>query len=195
MGCLVISRRSSPLWGSRVTIKGQVPPDGRPPRRGRGLWRALGFLVGGPIATFGVGNVVEGARTIESLAGRIKAESNRPSSVRLDDAGFFDLPETAARTNTDVHYLQILLRCRRTQTARATKTYLLGGCGFLAFWIYAGLIAPGGASTAYILALIALAGLFFIGAFYNALVNWQVRTNRLGSFQEFLATSETWWPS
>ena len=178
-----------------MTNEGQPPSDGRPPRRRHGLWRALGFLVGGPIATFGVGNVVEGARTIESLAGRIKAESNRPSSVRLDDAGFFDLPETAARTNTDVHYLQVLLRCRRTQTARATKTYLLGGCGFLAFWLYAGLITSSGVSTAYILALISLAGLFFVGAFYNALVNWQVRTNRLGSFQEFLATSETWWPS
>lgn len=178
-----------------MTNERQMPPDGRPPPRRRGLWRALGFLVGGPIAAFGVGNVVEGARTIESLAGRIKAENNRPSSVRLDDAGFFDLPETAARTNTDVYYLQVLLRYRRAQTARATKTYLIGGSGFLAFWVYSGLIAPGGASTAYILALIALAALFFIGAFYNALINWQVRTNRLGSFQEFLATSETWWPS
>lgn len=195
MGYLVTSRQSLPRWRSRVTTEGQAPPNGRPPRRRRGLWRALGFLVGGPIATFGVGNVVEGARTIQSLAERIKAESSRPSSVRLDDAGFFDLPETAARTNTDVNHLQVLLRCRRTQTARATKTYLVGGSGFLAFWVYAGLIAPGGASTAYIMALIALAGLFFIGAFYNALINWQVRTNRLGSFQEFLATSETWWPS
>ena len=104
MGHLATLRRLSPLWGSKMTNEGQPLSDGRPPRRRRGLWRALAFLVGGPIATFGVGNVVEGARTIESLAGRIKAESNRPSSVRLDDAGFFDLPETAARTNTDVHY-------------------------------------------------------------------------------------------
>lgn len=178
-----------------MTNEEQMPPDVRPPRRRRGLWRALGFLVGGPIAAFGVGNVVEGAHTIGSLAGKIKAQSNRPSSVRLNDAGFFDLPETAARNNTDVHYLQTLLRYRRAQTARATKTYLIGGCGFLAFWVYSGLIAPGGASTAYILALIALAALFFIGAFYNALIDWQVRTNRPGSFQEFLATSETWWPS
>lgn len=195
MGFPATSRRSLPRWGSRMTSAGQALPEGRPLRRRRGLWRALGFLVGGPIATFGVGNVVEGARTIESLAFQIKAESNRPSIVRLNEAGFFDLPETAARTNTNVHHLQILLRRRRAQTARATKAYLLGGCSFLAFWIYAGLIAPGGASIAYILALIALAGLFFIGAFYNALINWQVRTNRLGSFQEFLATSETWWPS
>lgn len=178
-----------------MTNERQATPDGKPVRRRRGLWPALGFLVSGPIATFGVRNVVDGARTIEILAGQIKAENNRPSSVRLDDAGFFDLAGTAARTNTDVHQLEVLLRYRRMQTARATKTYLIGGSGFLLFWVYAGLIAPGGASLGYILALIALATLFFIAAFYNALVNWQVRTHRLGSLQEFIATSETWWPS
>lgn len=194
MGCRATSRPSSLRWGSEMTNDRQAAPASRQARRPRGLWRALGFLVSGPIATFGVRNVVDGAHTIEILAGRIKAEANRPSSVRLDDAGFFDLPATAARTNTDIHQLEVLLRYRRVQTARATKTYLFGGCAFLAFWVYAGLIAPGGASTAYILALIALAALFFIGAFYNALINWQVRTKRLGSLQEFLATSETWWP-
>lgn len=178
-----------------MAIDEQTTPEARPARRSRGLWRTLGFLASSPVATFGVGNVVEGARTIEFLAGRIKAEGNRPSSVRLDDAGFFDLPETAAQTNTDVSHLEVLLRYRRSQTARATKTYLTGGCGFLAFWVYVGLFAPGEASLGYILALIALAGLFFIAAFYNALVNWQVRTKRLGTVQDFISTSETWWPS
>jgi len=105
-----------------MTKERQATPDEKPVRRRRGLWPALGFLVSGPIATFGVRNVVDGARTIEILAGQIKAENSRPSSVRLDDAGFFDLARTAARTNTDVYQLEVLLRYRRMQTASTTRS-------------------------------------------------------------------------
>jgi hypothetical protein len=44
-------------------------------------------------------------------------------------------------------------------------------------------------------ALCLTCGLFRLLAFHNALVNWQIRTLRLGSWREFLNTNESWWPS
>jgi hypothetical protein len=84
---------------------------------------------------------------------------------------------------------------RRRQTAVSTYCYLAGGAGFLALWTCEALLEPTYASLPYIVALIGLCGVFFLSAFYNALVNWQARTLRLGTAREFLATDDSWWPS
>ncbi len=77
----------------------------------------------------------------------------------------------------------------------STYCYLAGGVGFLALWTFEALLQPSYASLPYILGLIGLCGVFFLSAFYNALINWQARTLRLGTAREFLATDDSWWPS
>ena len=36
--------------------------------------------------------------------------------------------------------------------------------------------------------------LFFLVAFYNALLNFQIRTRRQATWREYLLTSESFWP-
>ena len=48
---------------------------------------------------------------------------------------------------------------------------------------------------AYVIGLLTICTAMFLSAFYNALVNWQIRTRRLGTVLEFLRTEESWWPS
>ena len=50
-------------------------------------------------------------------------------------------------------------------------------------------------SVAYVVGLLAICTAFFLSAFYNALINWQIRTLRLGTAREFLRAEESWWPS
>jgi hypothetical protein len=47
----------------------------------------------------------------------------------------------------------------------------------------------------YVVVLLLICGLFCLSAFHNALVNWQCRTERLGTWREFLSTDDSWWPS
>lgn len=166
-----------------------------PPKQRVGLWRTLGFLLGGPIAAFGAKNVVQGARTIGSLADKIKAGPPPDPRVRTNDERFLDLEATAFLAGTSAAGLEQLLANKRRQSARATKSYLAGGFGFLLFWFYEAFVSPAYASLPYVLGLIALCSVFFLSAFHNALINWQVRTRRLGTAREFLNASETWWPS
>jgi len=167
-----------------------------PPRKRRtGLWGTLGFLLGGPIAAFGAKGVAEGARIIGTLAGTIKAGQQPDSRVRVDDERFLDLQATAFLAGTSPAGLEQMLANRRSQSSLATKYYLLGGVCFLLFWFYEALVMPIYASLPYVLGLIALCSVFFLSAFHNALINWQIRTRRLGTAREFLNARETWWPS
>ena len=221
MGCRTTSRHSSPRWGSRsmrpndpddlrhdrLPPLGPLPPHDEkelvqppfckpaPPRRRRGLWRGLGFLLGGPVAAFGAMNIGEGARTIGALADRIKAGDQPDRRVRVDAKHYLDLQATAFLAGTNTAGLERLLANRRRQSAVATKSYLAGGCGFLAFWFYEAFVTPVYASLPYVLGLIALCGVFFLSAFHNALINWQARTRRIGSARDFLNADESWWPS
>ena len=166
----------------------------REPRQ-RGLWGSLGFLLGGPVAAFGAKNVMEGAHTISNLVDVIKAGRAPDRRVRVDEAGGLDLQAMALIAGTSEAGVEGMLANRRRQTARATWCYLAGGCGFLLFWFFQAFVSPVYASLPYVLGLVTLCGTFFLSAFHNAFVNWQVRTRQLGTARQFLNAEETWWPS
>jgi hypothetical protein len=54
---------------------------------------------------------------------------------------------------------------------------------------------PASPSLSYVVGMGAICSCFFLLAFYHALVNWQIRTRRLGTAREFLHADESWWPS
>ena len=169
--------------------------DLKPPRRRRGLWRTLGFLMGGPVAAFNAPAISNGARTIRDLAGAIHDGPSRDPRIMTEETGALDLRTMAFRFNTSEAGIDEMLRRRGRQTARATWSYLVGGLLFLGAWFYEAILTPSYASLGYLLGLLAVCGVFFLSAFKNALVNWQVRTRRLGTVREFLNARETWWPS
>lgn len=166
-----------------------------PPKRKAGLWRTLGFLLSGPVAAFGARNIVEGAHTINTLADTIKAGPQPDGRIRTGEDRTLDLAAIAFLSGSSEAEVERQLANRRRQTTLAARCYLAGGCGFLMLWFWQALISPAYASLSYVLGLLALCAMFFLSAFYNALVNWQARTRRLGTAREFLHAPETWWPS
>jgi len=161
----------------------------------RGLWGTLGSVLRGPVDAFNPQQVVEGAQTIGRLVDVIKAGPQADSRIRVADDRALDLAATAFLADTSQAEIQRQLWNRRRQSAISSYCYLAGGGGFLVLWTFETLLQPAYASLPYILGLIGLCGVFFLSAFYNALINWQVRTLRLGTAREYLATDDSWWPS
>ena len=167
----------------------------RPSTRRRGLWGTLGFVLRGPVDAFNPKQVTEGAQTIGRLVDVIKAGPQADPRIRVVDDRTLDLTATAFLAGASQAEVERQLWNRRRQTVVSTYCYLAGGIGFLALWTFEALLEPTYAGLPYILGLIGLCGVFFLSAFYNALVNWQARTLRLGTAREFLATDDSWWPS
>ena len=161
----------------------------------RGLWGTLGTILRGPVDAFNPRQVAEGAQTISRLVDVIKAGPQADPRIRVTNDRSLDLPAIAFLAGTSHSEIQRQLWNRRRQSAIATYCYLAGGIGFLGLWTFEALLQPFYASLSYILGLIALCAVFFLSAFYNALINWQARTLRLGTAREFLATEDSWWPS
>jgi hypothetical protein len=165
------------------------------PKTRRGLWGTLGSVLRGPVDAFNPKQVAEGAQTIGRLVDVIKAGPQADPRIRVADDRALDLAATAFLAGASRTEIERQLCNRRRQTAVSTYCYLAGGAGFLALWTCEALLEPTYARLPYIVALIGLCGVFFLSAFYNALVNWQARTLRLGTAREFLATDDSWWPS
>jgi glucan phosphoethanolaminetransferase (alkaline phosphatase superfamily) len=91
--------------------------------------------------------------------------------------------------------LERRLKIRRRQTALiAYATFVLASI-FLAAWVCEALSSPWTAArVALALEFLPFCALFFLLAFYNALLNFQIRIGRAASWREFLATSEPFWP-
>jgi uncharacterized membrane protein (DUF485 family) len=172
-----------------------LPPEhDRDPRRG-GLWRGLKFLLGAPIQALATEHIARSAGLIGDLANQIKAGPAPEARMRVDDGRNLDLVAMAIVAGVSLAEIHRLLANRRRQTARTVFFYLVGGVGFLALWLMEAAATPAYTSVAYVIGLLAICVAFFLSAFYNALINWQFRTLRLGTAREFLRAKESWWPS
>jgi hypothetical protein len=172
-----------------------LPPEhDRGPRRG-GLWRGLKFLLGAPIQALGTEHIVRSAGLICDLANQIKVGPGPKARMRVDDSRNLDLAAMAIGAGVSLAEIHRLLANRRRQTTRAVFCYITGGAGFLALWLIEAVATPAYMSVAYVVGLLAICTAFFLSAFYNALINWQIRTLRLGTAREFLRAEESWWPS
>ncbi len=171
----------------------QKPPA--PAGKRRSLWGALGMLLRGPVDAFNPRQVVAGAQTIGHLAAMVRSGPPPDPRIRVAEDHSLDLAAIAFLGGMSEIEVRRQLANRRKQSAVATYCYLAGGMEFLLAWLYEAMLTPHYASLAYVLGLIGVCGVFFLSAFYNALVNWQGRTLRLGTAREFLSTEDSWWPS
>jgi hypothetical protein len=176
---------------------GSIPqgPEHEAPRRRGGLWRGLKFVLGAPVQALGTDQIVKGAGVIGDLAAQIKAGPRADPRVHVDEGHHLDLETMAFVQGVSVAEIHRLLANRRRQTARAVLCCLCGGGGFLALWLTEAFMTPVYSCLAYVIGLLTICTAMFLSAFYNALVNWQIRTRRLGTALEFLRTEESWWPS
>lgn len=168
----------------------------RKPSRLRRLWRGVRFVVGGPVATIGVREIKQGAGLIRSLADVLRTGSQPDRRLRARVDGTLDVAATAFSHGLTVAELERRLKARRRQTARAAYLAFALGWGLLALWLWQALDTPWSyARVASAVEFLPFCAAFFLVAFRNAWLNWQLRVRRLGSAADYLRTSEPFWPS
>ena len=153
-------------------------------------------MLGAPIACFGYRQIADNAELIGGLARTIRAGPGADPRVHLGSDRTLDVAAMAWEAQVPQAEIERQLGNRRRQTARSTLCYLAGATVFMVLGFYhAATTLPASPSLSYVAAMTAICCCFLALAFYNALVNWQVRTRRLGTAREFLHAEESWWPS
>jgi hypothetical protein len=158
-------------------------------------FRGIRWLSAGPVEWVGLRAISRGASLVRDLSVILRSGARRDAGFRTSEDGGFDLEATAFLHGRSVFELERRLRVRRRQTAYiAYATSALGGI-FLTAWVFEVLLSPWTAGRVFLaLEFLPFCVLFFLLAFYNALLNFQIRIGRIASWREYFATSEPFWP-
>ena len=161
----------------------------------RTFFRGVGWLGSSPIHWLGVKSILQGASFIGDLAERSRARSSRDPRFKTAEAGTFDLPATAFGMGLTVSELEARLLARRRQTA--VTSYILGvlAAALLLVWFCKVVATPMvGGRLVLAIDFLPLCLLFVLLAFYQALINFQIRVGRTACWREYLTTEDGFWP-
>jgi hypothetical protein len=172
------------------------PESGRaePPRRRSGVRKAvgvIGWLFGGPRDWAAVGSISRGFALIGDLARNARHEPASRARVFVREDRTLDLEATAFSHGVSVAALLAQLEVRRRETARLA--YAMFGLGVLclAFWLHAALRAPlTSARLTLAVDFLPFCALFFLCAFYQALLNYQIRSGRRVGWRAYLMAED-----
>lgn len=169
---------------------GRVEPAGR--RSGvRKLVRGIGWLFGGPRDWAAVGSIKRGISLIGDLARNAPHEPSFRGRAFVREDRTLDFEATAFSHGISVAALRARLEVRRRETARLA--YAMFGLGVLCLglWLHAALKAPL-ASARLVLAVdfLPFCALFFLCAFYQALLNYQIRSGRRVGWRAYLMAED-----
>jgi len=168
---------------------------GRKPGLFRRAYRGARWLSAAPVDWFGAAHLRRGMSVIGYLASRMRAPSRRDQRFKIEPNGHFDLQATAFLHGLSVGELEARLSSRRRQTAFLAYAAFGLGCFFLLAWVRHAL---GAEMTASRLALavyfLPFCAPFFLIAFYNALLNFQIRARRTVGWREYLWTEAGFLP-
>jgi hypothetical protein len=155
----------------------------------------IGWLAATPADWLGARSVSRGASQVGRLWSTARGAAVRDRRFKVEDCGVFDLKATAFSYGISVAALEARLASRRSQTA--ILAYALFGLAsmFLAAWLWSALSAPlRGSRLIVALEFLPFCGLFYLLAFYNALINFQIRMGRTAGWSAYLNTSERFFP-
>ena len=193
--------------------------DNEPPvRRRHGLLSPFVWAGRSIVRPLAVPEIRAQAETIRGLHGVLRSHGGSGPALVLDADRCFDLEASAQSLRhqaaealdlgriTMEHYAQlggvqagelaILLQRRRVETARATRLNFAFGLAFFAAWTWSILSTPAGLmGLLLLLSGLGLCLLSLTRAIVEAQTNWQIRTGRMGSLREFIATDDAWMPS
>ncbi|MEO8715009.1 MAG: hypothetical protein ABI369_08345 [Acetobacteraceae bacterium] len=187
----------------------QSPPDREPfrqsrqtpetPRQRRSIfgkaWRGVCWVGTTPVRWLGTRSIREGANLIADLASRVRVRSRRDQRFRTEEQGAFDLRATAFSYGITVPELERRLSARRRNTALIA--YALGVLGLVFFgaWLLQIFAAKNtGRRMLLTIEFQPFCVLFALLAFYQALINFQIRAGRTASWREYLTTNSGFWP-
>jgi len=159
------------------------------------VFRGIGWLSAGPVDWVGLHGISRSASFIRGLSATLRSGSRRDPRFKSREDGGFDIEATAFLRGISVFELERRLRLRRRHTARIAYATFAMGYIFLAGWVCETLSSPWTTGRVFLaLEFLPFCALFFLLAFYNALLNFQIRIGRTASWREYLVTNEPFWP-
>ena len=190
-------RSDRPSTGADRSIdSGGKPAEAERPRSKRGfLWRGTKLAFGGPAKALSLDQIAQSGRFIGSLVSDLKRGPAPAPAIPRQPDGKLDRLATAYAYGLSEAELDERLALRRRQTAR--MAYLAFGLAwlFLVAWLIR-LVSLDGTGQRMLTAVqfTPFCLVFFLAAFRQAHVNWQLRTGVLGSASDYLRSAEPFFP-
>jgi len=140
--------------------------------------------------------IKDNAQFIHKLGVLLRRKNDHQSGFVVNEARGLDVAATADLYQVPVEFIEQLIRKRRRQTKQAA--YCAFGFGWLTFfyWLYQSLNQSW--SSGHVIETFEFAPscfVFFLVAFRNALLNYQLRTRHVATAMEYLRTEEMFWPA
>lgn len=172
------------------------PAEARQPRPPRGwIWRGTKLVLGAPLSAFPLRQIVRNGRQIGSLVSDLRQGPRLPRVVPQHRDGTLDKAATANAFGLSEAELDERLALHRRQTTRIA--YFAFGLGWMsvAAWLLRLLhLDWTGQRLMAALQFAPFCLAFFLTAFKQAHLNWQLRTGQLGSAGDYLRSAESFWP-
>ena len=106
-----------------------------------------------------------------------------------------DVADLGAGTGISTEELERRLAVRRRQTALLSYVLFLMACAFVLAWARVALrTVSGGGRVVLLLQFLPFCVLFYLMSFYQALINFQIRTGRTANWREYLTTEDGFLP-
>lgn len=172
----------------------QTPAE-RTRRVRRALWTGAKLVVGAPFAAFPLGRIARGGRFIGALASDLRRGASPPRFAPATRGGKLDRAATARAFGLTVAQLDAWLARRRRTTAGVAYLAFTLGCAAVLAWVWRLLhLEWTGQRVWAALQFAPVCLVFFLTAFHQAYLNWQIRTGTLGSAGDYLRSAEPFWP-
>lgn len=163
--------------------------------RFRRLVGGIGWLFQSPAEWLGWRSISEGAGAVRRLYRGTRAGQKRDRRFKAQENYRFDLAGTAFAYGISIAELERRLALRRRQTALLSYVLFLMACAFVLAWVWVALrTAGGGGRVVLLLQFLPFCALFYLMSFYQALLNFQIRTGRAANWREYLATEAGFLP-
>ena len=172
------------------------PAEARQSRSPRSsIWRGTKLVLGAPLSAFPLGQIIRNGRQIGSLVSGLHQGPRPPRAVPQHREGKLDKAGTAFVCDLSKAELDRLLSLHRRQTARMAYFAFGLGCLSVTAWLLRLLeLDWTGQRLMAALQFAPFCLAFFLTAFKQAHVNWQLRTGLLGSASDYLRSAEPFWP-
>ena len=157
--------------------------------------RGVAWLSAAPADWMGLKTISSAATLLGRLYRRTRGPARRDSRFKTNQGRVFDVAGTAFAYGISEQEVERRLSARRRQTA--TLAYLMFGlaCFFVLAWVHLALrTASDGVRAALLLQFLPFCALFYLMSFYQALINFQIRSGRTVGWHEYLATEEGFLP-
>jgi hypothetical protein len=157
--------------------------------------RGVGWLLASPTEWFGLRSIRAGASSIGRLYQGTRARTGRDRRFAVEKDRGFDKVATAFNYGISIDELECRLAARRRQTAQLAYALFVIGCLFVLGWVWVALrTAADGGRVLMLIRFLPFCALFYLMSFYNALINFQIRTRRGANWREYISTEKEFLP-